>query len=75
MTKAEAWLQCSARGTTVTRLAYLMGFNPSCVKDRGTHAHIDRSTEKEREKKRERKEPRNPRRHLGSSSEFLLPSV
>ena len=33
MTKAEAWLQCSARGTTVTRLAYIGGFHPSCVGD------------------------------------------
>ena len=33
MTKAEAWQQCSARGTTVTRLAYIMGFNPSCERD------------------------------------------
>ena len=35
MTKAEAWLQCSARGTTVTRLAYIVGCNPSCVEDEG----------------------------------------
>ena len=34
MTKAEAWLQCSARGTTVTRLAYIGGFHPSCLRDR-----------------------------------------
>ena len=34
MTKAEAWLQCSAMGTTVTRLAYIGGFHPSCLIDR-----------------------------------------
>ena len=28
MIKAEAWLQCSARGITVTRLAYIGGFPP-----------------------------------------------
>ena len=31
MTKAEAWQPCLAGGITVTPLAYLMGFNPSCA--------------------------------------------
>ena len=57
MTKAEAWLQCSARGTTVTRLAYIMGFNPSCAEGR-TGGGIHKSTERE--------EPRNPLGYLGS---------
>ena len=47
MTKAEAWLQCSARGTTVTRLAYIVGFTPLLLE-----GLTDRSTEKEKEIKR-----------------------
>ena len=31
MIKVEAWLQYSARGTMVTRLAYIRGFYPSCA--------------------------------------------
>ena len=34
MTKAEAWLQCSARGTMVTRLAYIGDIHPSCSRGR-----------------------------------------
>ena len=33
MIKAEAWLQCSARGITVTRLAYIGGFPPPADED------------------------------------------
>ena len=51
MTKAEAWLQCSARGTTVTRLAYIEGFTPLLLEA------PDGEIDKQREKKR--KEPRN----------------
>ena len=62
MTSAEAWLQCSARGTTVTRLAYIVGFTPLLLKR--TRRSIDR----------ERKRERNP----GNTSEiarsaFFLP--
>ena len=32
MTEAEAWLQCSARGTTVTRMAYIGVFHLSCAR-------------------------------------------
>ena len=63
MTKTEAWLQCSARGIPVTRLAYIMGFNPSCVRDRS----IDQSTKGEKD--RERGTPESSR----GSSEFLFP--
>ena len=70
MTVAEAWQQCSARGTMVTRLAYIVGFTPLLLEGR-----TDRSTEEEKEIERKRKEPRKPRKHLGSSSECLLPPV
>ena len=50
MIKAEAWLQCSARGTTVTRLAYIGGFHPSCAKGQ-RHADGGREFEQTREKR------------------------
>ena len=67
MTSAEAWLQCSARGTTVTRLAYIEGFTPLLLE-----------TQRERSINRKRKRERNlgtPRKHLGFTSECLLPPV
>ena len=53
MTKAEAWLQCSARGTTVTRLAYIVGFTPLMLRKTTPDGQINK------QKEQERKEPRN----------------
>ena len=42
VTGAEAWQQCSARGTTVTRLAYIVGFTPLLLE-----GSIDRERKRE----------------------------
>ena len=66
MTKAEAWLQCSARGTMVTRLAYIGGFYPSCAKGRTRDGDPSIGRERHRGTSESPETPRNPRRHLGS---------
>ena len=71
VTGAEAWQQCSARGTTVTRLAYIVGFTPLLLEG-------DRSTENERDIERDKgtsEPPETPRIQLGvPSSSRLAPS-
>ena len=70
MTKAEAWQQCSARGTTVTRLAYIMGFNPSCVGDGRRERQIKGSRERGTSESQE-----TPRIKLGVPFFLLCSSI
>ena len=70
MIKAEAWLQCSARGILVTRLAYIVGFTPLLL-ERDPPPALELV---DQERKRERNLG-TPRKHLGFTSECLLPPV